>query len=119
MLPSKPAAGAERVSNAPMSELSPPGAGEIVAKSDGRTAPRWSELKPKLLPLSIAGERFELKAWVGVVPAFTASGASIGFMGELAVPVWSAAAVKPVDDPILPIRLYPPELNVPNVSLLP
>src|SRR5438876_2629212 len=53
---------------------------------------------------------------VGVGPPLSCTGPSSGSMGEPAEPIWSPNPVHPMLFPALPIRLYPCEMNAPEVS---
>ena len=79
------AAGAFCRSNAPMSESSPVEGGGAESELTGRGKPRWSVVKPKLLPVSRAGLRF-FSAWVLVNPPLSNRTSSSGLIGAPAVP---------------------------------
>jgi len=72
----------------------------------GETALVGGQRLPKdALRIECYGAVDELNACVGLLDPFRARAESSGLIGEPAVPVWSAIAVKPVAAPVFPIRL--------------
>ena len=77
-------------SKAPMSVPSPPGAFGIGESSKVRAkpVPRWSVVRPLLVPLSMAGLP-QSNAMVSVGPPLSCSSPRLAFSGAAVVPTWS------------------------------
>jgi len=93
-------------SKAPMSVPSPPGAFGIGESSKVRAkpVPRWSVVRPLLVPLSMAGLP-QSNAMVSVGPPLSCSSPRLAFSGAAVVPTWSPVPVNPVLESPMPIRL--------------